>query len=186
LDVASLLGGHREEREIARQVIERARLEQAHRCAQHARDLRVVATGVRRAGLRISLGMPGDAQAVQLADDREGGPGPAAATRVGADAGHREPDLGSQPQATERLLDEAGRLHLLESHLRLLPDPLADADDLPGATIDGREDLARQLLPRHGERMLADSGTTGQSEGKRPTADDRDAISRAAPVSWRV
>jgi len=50
----------------------------------------------------------------------------------------------------ERLLDQRGRLHFLEAHLGLLPDALAEADDLLRAPIDRREHFALQLVPGHG------------------------------------
>jgi hypothetical protein len=150
LDVAALLGRHREEDHAAREVIERARVHQAHRGPEHPGHLRVVAAGVGRPGLGIRLRMPGDPQAVELADHREGRPIARAATDLAAHPGHREAGTRRHPEAPERRLDERGRLQLLEAHLRLLPDALTETDDLLGAPIDRREHLALQLLPGHG------------------------------------
>jgi hypothetical protein len=54
--------------------------------------------------------------------------------------------------AAERGLDQRRRLHFLEAHLGLLPDALAEADDLLGTPIDCREYVALQLIPGHGRR----------------------------------
>ena len=80
------------------------------------------------------------------------GPSPPRAARLRAHAGHRETGPRGHAEAAEGLLDQPRGLHFLEAHLGLLPDPLAEADDLVGAAIDRREHLALQLVPGHGSR----------------------------------
>ncbi len=152
LDVAALLGRYPEEDHATGEVLEGARVHQPHRGAQHARDLRVVAAGVRGAGGRVGLGMPGDAQAVELADQREGRSVAAAAGHLRAHAGHRQAGARRHPEATERLLHEPGGLHLLESHLGLAADALTERHDLLRASVDRREHPPLQLVPGHGSR----------------------------------
>jgi hypothetical protein len=86
----------------------------------------------------------------------------ARATWASAHAGHREAGPGRHAEAAEGGLDQGRCPHLLEPHLGLLPDTLAEADDLLGATIDRREHLALQLITGHGRGMLADSASRRQ------------------------
>src|SRR4029079_1852646 len=113
LHVAALLGRYPEEDHATREVVERARVDQAHRGPQHARDLRVVTAGVGGAGVRVALGSPGDTQAVQLADQREGRAVAAAPRHLRADAGHRQTAPRRHAAAPDRLLREAPVTRLL-------------------------------------------------------------------------
>src|SRR5207245_11770408 len=101
------------------------------------------------AGRGIRLGMAGDAERIELADDRKARPAALRARRDRLDAGHREPGLRLEPEAGERLLDEGGGLRLLEAELRIPADALAEADDGLGPLIDRAPHLALQLVPRH-------------------------------------
>ena len=98
LDIDELLGRDREKHHLAGQVVGGADGVEAHRGAEHAGDLRVVAAAVRGAGMRIGERMVGGAQAVELADDGDG-----AARRSAGDAaldpGQREAGLRLRPSA---------------------------------------------------------------------------------------
>jgi hypothetical protein len=130
------------------------RLEQAHGRAQHPRDLRVVAAGVRSAGLRIGHRVPHHHEAVQLAEERQRGPIPRAPGRVGAHAGQREPGARGQAHALEGLRDELGGLELLEPELGVTADRLPQLDDRGTATVDRRAHLMHQLGLGHGVLLL--------------------------------
>jgi hypothetical protein len=120
------------------EVLEGARLEQAHRRAQHPRHLRVVATGVRGAGLRIGHRVPHHHEAVQLPEERQGGAGPRAPGCVRAHAGQRQPGARREAHALEGLRDELGGLELLESELGMAADRFPQRDDLGAAAVDRR------------------------------------------------
>ena len=78
LEVAALLGRHREKHHPPRQVGEGVGVEQPHGGTQHGRDLSVVTTGVGGSRVRIALGMARHDQRVKLADQRQGGAVPGA------------------------------------------------------------------------------------------------------------
>ena len=139
LHVAVLLGGHREEDHAAGQVLEGARLEQAHRGAEQPRDLRVVAARVRGARLRIGHRMAGHHQAVELAEQGEGR-AVLGARRLGAHAGQGQPAARLEAELAEGLLDQPRGLELLEAELGLAPDALAERDDALRVAVDGGAD----------------------------------------------
>src|SRR5438094_832682 len=109
------------------------RVQQAHRRAEHAGDLRVVAARVRRARARVALRMARHDQRVQLAEHGERRPVAAPATGVGPHTGQREARPRDQSELLERVLDEPGRLDLLEPERGVAEDLLAQPDDLLGA-----------------------------------------------------
>jgi len=76
----------------------------------------------------------------------------AAPRHLRADAGHRQTAPRCHAEAPERLLHEPRGLRLLEAHLGLPADALADAHDLLRAAVDRREHLSLQLVPGHGSR----------------------------------
>src|SRR5213596_2595084 len=119
------------------------RIQQAHRRAEHAGDLRVVAARVRRARARVALRMARHDQRVQLAEHGERRPVAATATGVGPHTGQREARPRDQSELLERVLDEPGRLDLLEPELGVAPDLLAP-------TVDGLVDPLLQLALGHG------------------------------------
>jgi hypothetical protein len=151
LDVAVLLGGHREEDHPAGQMLEGARLAEPHRGAQEAGHLGVVAAGVSGPGLRIRDRMPGHHQPVQLPQQREGR-AVLGAPRLGPYPGDREAGPRLEPQLPEGLLGQPRGLELLEAQLGLAPDALADADDALGVAVDGRAHRVLECLScrRHG------------------------------------
>src|SRR5439155_21223558 len=126
------------------------RIQQAHRRAEHAGDLRVVAARVRRARARVALRMARHDQRVQLAEHGERRPVAATATGVGPHTGQREARPRDQSELLERVLDEPGRLDLLEPELGVAPELLAQPDDLLAATVDGLVDPLLQLALGHG------------------------------------
>src|SRR5438034_107562 len=126
------------------------RIQQAYRRAEHAGDLRVVAAGVRRARARVALRMARHDQRVQLAEHGERRPVAAPATGVGPHTGQREARPRDQSELLERVLDEPGRLDLLEPELGVAPDLLAQPDDLLAAAVDGLVDPLLQLALCHG------------------------------------
>src|SRR5215470_10432617 len=118
----------------------------AHACGpQHARHLRVVAAGVRRARLRICHRMPGHHEPVELAQQREGGAVRLSA-RLAAYAGDGESALGPETDLPHGLLDQLRGLELLEAELGAFPDRLADGDDLLAVPIDGLADCALDVV----------------------------------------
>ena len=151
LDVAAFLGRDGEEGDAAREVIEGLGVEEPHRGAQHAGDLGVVAACVRGARLGVGVRVACDAQAVELADQREGRAFAGAPESVRlARRSCASPVRGATPRPSERLPHEPRGLDFLEAHLGARGDALADADDLPGPAIDRLEDAPLQLIPRHG------------------------------------
>src|ERR1700722_16137675 len=69
LDIDELLGRDREENDLAGEVIGDADRREAHRRAEHAGDLRVVAAAMRGAGMRVGERVGRGSQAVQFADN---------------------------------------------------------------------------------------------------------------------
>jgi hypothetical protein len=97
--------------------------------------------------------MPGDAQAVELADEGEGRPITGSPARVGPHAGHGQPGARLETERFEGLAHQPRRLDLFESHLCVGGDALAETDDLLGAAIDGLVDAPPKLvLARPGSR----------------------------------
>ncbi len=131
-------------------MVEGARLQQAHRGAEHARDLRVVPAGVRGARLWVGDGMPHHHEAVELAEERDRRAVPGPPRHVGADPGEGEPGPWHEPHALEGLGDQLGGLELLEPELRLPPDRLAERDDLLPAPVDSSLNFPDQLRLGHG------------------------------------
>ena len=148
-DVAVLFGRNGEERDAAGQLVERLGVEEPDGRAQHAGDLRVVAAGVRGAGVGIAFGMAGNHERVELAEHREGRSVTGPATDVGAHAGQRETRPRGQPELLEGFLDEPGGLDFLEPQLRVAADLLTEADDLVRALVDRLVDPLLQLVPGH-------------------------------------
>src|SRR6202035_3640864 len=91
LDIDELLGRDREKDDFAGELAGADRVE-AHRGAEHAGDLRVVAAAMRGAGMRVGEGMVGGSEAVELADDGDARAG-AGAGDAALDTGEREPGL---------------------------------------------------------------------------------------------
>ncbi len=150
LHVAVLLGGHADEGHAAGQMVEGSRLEQAHRRAQHARDLRVVPARVRGPGLWIGHRMADHHEPVELAEQRERGAVAGATGHVGADAGEGQLGARGEADALEGLGDQLGGLELLEPELRLAANRLPQRDDLVAPPVDRRLDLLHQLGLGHG------------------------------------
>src|SRR5205807_9097978 len=150
LDVAVLLGRHREEDDAPGQVIEGPRVEQPHGGAEQAGDLGVVAAGVGRAGLRIGHRVAGDDETIELPEQRERRALAGAARHVGPHPGQRQAGLGAQPELAQGLLVQARGIDFLEAELRVLPDLLAEADDVLAALVDRPIDALLQLVPGHG------------------------------------
>src|SRR3989442_983366 len=78
-----------------------------------------------------------------------GGDGPTFAL-LGELDGEGEAGLRLEPEPGEGLLDQPRGLDLLEAQLGMLPDPLAEPDDLLGAAVDGGVHALLQLVLRHG------------------------------------
>src|SRR5439155_14514250 len=91
LDVAALLGGDREEGHPAGEMIEGLGVDETHGRPQHPGDLCVVAARMGGARRGISLWMARDAEAVQLAEQREGRALARAPADIRPHAGHGEP-----------------------------------------------------------------------------------------------
>ena len=149
LEVAALLGGHREERHPSREMGEGAGVVEPHGGAEKSRHLGVVAAGVGRARVRIGLRVPGHDQRVELADQGERRARARLTRHVGAHAGERQSRAGREAEAAEAVLHQLRRLGLLEAELGVAADLLADADDLVGPPVDRRRDPALQLGSRH-------------------------------------
>ena len=149
LDIAVLLGRHGQEGDPSRKMVESLRIQQAHRRSQEARDLSVVATGVRRPGRRVALRMAGHDQRIQLTENGEGRPVSGMTPDVGSHAGQGEAGPRGQPELLEGLIDEASRLDLLEPQLGVAADLLAEPDDLVCALVDRLVDPLLQLVPGH-------------------------------------
>ena len=92
---------------------------------------------------------PRDHQAIELAEDGEGRPVARAARHLRAHAREGQTRAGREAEASQRLLDAAGRADLLEAELRRAPDILAESDDLVDAAINRVMDPPLQLLFGH-------------------------------------
>src|SRR6185436_17831075 len=151
LDVAVLLGRHREEHHTAGEMVEGLGVEQAHGSAEQPGDLRIMAAGVRGARLGIGHRMAGDDERVQLAEHGEGGARAGPAGHVRPHAGRGEAALRGKPQPAKGFLDEPRGLDLLEAELGVLADLLAEFDVLLGALVDGLVDALLQFVFGHGQ-----------------------------------
>ena len=152
LDIAAFLCGHREEDDAPGEMVEGLGVHQPHGRAQHARDLGIVAAGVRGARLVVGLRVSGDAKPVELADEGEGRPLTCPSARLRPHARHGEPRARGEAQPLEGLAHQLCRLDLLEPHLRVAGDALTDADNFLRAAVDGRIDTPAKLLPAGGGR----------------------------------
>src|SRR3989442_983359 len=98
-------------------------------------------------GLKPKAGL---ALTVELTEQRERWAVAPATRRLGAHAGEGEAGLRLEPEPGEGLLDQPRGLDLLEAQLGMLPDPLAEPDDLLGPAVDGGVHALLQLVLRHG------------------------------------
>jgi len=146
LEVAALFGGHRKKHHPPRQVFRRPRIDERHRGAEQRRDLGVVAARVDGAGLGIGVRMSRHPQRVEFPEEREPRTLAGEAGKLGPDPGQRQAGLGCEAEPAERVRHEPRGPHLLEAQLGVLPDGLADADDLLGSPINGGADLLLELL----------------------------------------
>src|SRR5438552_13274376 len=96
LDIDELLGRHREEDELAGEVLGRPDGGEAHRDAEHAGNLRVVAAAMRRAGVRVGKRVVGGSEAVELANEGEARAW-GVALEAALDAGQGEAGLRLEP-----------------------------------------------------------------------------------------
>ena len=106
LDLDVLLGRDRNQRNPACERIENARRLQSGPDGQHHRDLGVVAAGVGRVGLRVSVGMSEHLERVQLADHGHGG-ARRSALQDALDPGDRYSVLVWDSHALEGIPDQA-------------------------------------------------------------------------------
>src|SRR5436309_1688005 len=175
----------------------------ADRVDGHQDDLRRVArvhARVRRARARVALRMARHDQRVQLAEHGERRPVAAPATGVGPHTGQREARPRDQSELLERVLDEPGRLDLLEPELGVAPDLLAQPDDLLAAAVDGLVDPLLQLALGHGvlsvvtrcgrarHSTAASQGAPAYYGGEITRAEGKpwtSTMSSRPPASWR-
>ena len=150
LEVAAFLGRDGHQGETASQMLERPGRHETDRGADQARDLSVVAAGVNRARRGIGLGMAGDNERVELAQERERRPWSLAAGHVGAHAREGEPGPRRQTELAKLRLDEGRGSRLLEAELRVAADRFSDLDDLIGVALDRLVDGSLELVPSHG------------------------------------
>ena len=134
LDIDELLGRHREEHQFPGEVLGCARRREAHRDAEHAGDLGVVAAAVRGAGMRVGERVVGGAQAVEFADEGEARPGRVAADAA-LDPGQREAGSGAEAEGGHAG-DERRGLGLVEPGLGVMEDGFAEFDDLVAVALD--------------------------------------------------
>ena len=183
LDIDELLGRDREENDLAGEVIGDADRREAHRRAEHAGDLRVVAAAMRGAGVRVGERVVRGSQAVQFADNGDartaGFAGDAA-----LDAGERQPGLRREAEAGHVLGDQTCGLVLVEAGLGMVEDRLADRDDLVAVAVDR---LAHRLLqfflarhPPSPKKVAPDDSVVSASEATQSRA-PRDGLQRRLP-----
>src|SRR5262245_59310982 len=149
LEVAAFLGRNGHQRDAAGQVLEGLGGQKSDRRADQPRDLRVVTAGVRRARLWIGLGMAGDDQRVELAQERARRSRPLPARDVGPHARERQARARRQAELLQLRLDQRRRPRLLEAELRMAPDRFTDLDDLVGVALDRLVGASLQLVSRH-------------------------------------
>ena len=149
LDVAVLLGGHREEDESPGEMSGGPCVHQSHGRAQQAGDLGIVATRVGGTRRWISVGMSDDDERVELAEEGERGPVAGAPGQIRAHAGDGEAAPRRETELAQRLLDEPRGLELLEAELGMPADLLPEADDLVPPPVDRLPDVALEVVSHH-------------------------------------
>src|SRR5256885_10014870 len=97
---------------------------EAHRDAEHAGNLSVVAAAMRRAGVRVGERVVGGSEAVELADEGEARAG-RLALEAALDAGQREAGLRLEAHTAHRLRGEGGGLLFVVAGLRVVEDRLS-------------------------------------------------------------
>ena len=139
------IGRHGEENDASRKVFEGLRPDEPHGGPQEPGDLGVVAAGMSRARRGIRDRVSCHHQPVELAQQREGRTVRLAACHA-THAGEGKPTLGLEPDLPHGLLDKPRGLELFEAQLRVLPDRLADLDDLLALAVDGLADGAFDVI----------------------------------------
>ena len=128
-DLHKFLCGHGKKHDPAREIACHAGIDHAHHRAHQPRDLRVVPTRMRRARLRIGLGMIGHQERIEFADQRDRRAWRAALQNA-LHARNRQLGLAQHAKFIHRLRHQLGGFKFLKPQFGICHNALANATNL--------------------------------------------------------
>ena len=150
---AEFLGGYADKGDVAVDFFLDFRHGQGNSRAVHAGHLGVVAAGMGRARLAPGIRVGGQGQRVHLAHQADiQTPRGFRIFQVSLYAGEADACPGLQAQLLQALRQLLGGTELLEAGFRVVPDVVAEADDLLGVFVDDLADSFFDLIQH--ERVL--------------------------------